>query len=82
MKKKTSLEEAMGNAGKNKEKLEKAILTSAASSSRVGKKLIAGHFEPEVHKQLKQLSVNEDTSIQDLLGEALNDLFKKHGVEA
>jgi len=47
--------------------------------SREGKKVIAGYFDPAVSRQLKQLALEEDSSIQDLLREALNDLFRKRG---
>lgn len=47
--------------------------------SRKGTRLIAGHFEPRIAKQLKLLAVEEDTSQQALLEEALNDLFIKKG---
>lgn len=48
-------------------------------ASREGKQLIAGHFPKSVAKQLKLLSVEEDTSVQELLGEALDLLFVKKG---
>ncbi|MEJ1934635.1 ribbon-helix-helix domain-containing protein [Nostoc sp. NIES-2111] len=47
--------------------------------SRQGKKAIAGHFDPAVSKQLKQLALEQDTTVQALLAEALNDLFDKYG---
>ncbi|MCC5661772.1 hypothetical protein LC608_33475 [Nostoc sp. XA010] len=47
--------------------------------SRQGKKAIAGHFDPAVSKQLKQLALLQDTTVQALLSEALNDLFSKYG---
>jgi hypothetical protein len=47
--------------------------------SRQGKKAIAGHFDPAVSKQLRQLALEEDTTVQALLSEALNDLFAKYG---
>ena len=47
--------------------------------SRVGKKAIAGHFDPVVGKQLRQLALDNDTTVQALLEEALNDLFLKYG---
>jgi hypothetical protein len=34
---------------------------------------------PETSKQLKQIALDENTSVQDLVIEALNDLFIKHG---
>lgn len=47
--------------------------------SREGKHLISGHFPKSVSKQLKLLSVEEDTTVQELLGEALDLLFVKKG---
>lgn len=47
--------------------------------SREGKQLIAGHFPKSVGKQLKLLSVEEDTTVQELLAEALDLLFVKKG---
>ena len=46
--------------------------------SRQGKKMISGHFDKDVHRQLKMLALEKDTSIQDLLGEALNALFERN----
>ena len=43
-----------------------------------GKKIIAGYFDPAVARQLKQLALDKDTTVQSLLIEALNDLFEKH----
>jgi hypothetical protein len=47
--------------------------------SRQGKKTIAGHFDPAVSRQLREIALAEDSSVQDLLREALNDLFAKRG---
>ena len=47
--------------------------------SRVGRRMIAGHFEPEVSQQLRILCAQHDLSVQDMLREALNDLFRKYG---
>ncbi len=47
--------------------------------SRTGRKLIAGHFDPKVAKQLKLLAAEEETTIQTLLEEALDLLFVKKG---
>ncbi len=49
--------------------------------SRDGRKLIAGHFDPKVAKQLKLLAVEDDTTVQALLEEALDLLFVKKGRE-
>lgn len=45
------------------------------TSAREGKKLISGHFDKEVHYRLKRIALETDTTIQDLLGEALELLF-------
>lgn len=47
--------------------------------SRQNKKQIMGYFAPEVRKQFKVLSAEEEKTQQELLEEALNDLFVKYG---
>jgi hypothetical protein len=47
--------------------------------SRAGTKQVSGHFPEEVSWQLRQLGLEQRTSVQELLGEALNDLFQKYG---
>jgi len=60
-----------------------AVLTAPASKAgrpdREGKRLIGGYFEMAVSQQLKILSAELNTNHQELLREALNDLFQKHG---
>jgi hypothetical protein len=51
--------------------------SSLQPPSRQGKKTIAGHFDPAVSKQLREIALAEDSSVQELLREALNDLFIK-----
>lgn len=51
----------------------------AQPPSRAGKKAITGFFDPAVSKQLKQIGLETDATVQDLMREALNDLFQKHG---
>ena len=46
---------------------------------RDGKSNFTGYFPPEVKKQLRILAAERSTTIQDLLAEALNDLFAKNG---
>ena len=50
-----------------------------AQAGRQGTKLIGGHFAPEVSTQLRILAAEEGTTVQSLLGEALDDLFVKKG---
>ena len=52
--------------------------TSMVPPSRQGKKVIQGHFDKDVHRQLKMLALEKDTSIQGLLSEALNALFERN----
>ena len=48
--------------------------------ARVGKKMIGGRFDPAVHQRLKQMALDRDCSIQDLLSEALNLLMVSAGM--
>lgn len=52
---------------------------STKAPSRRGKKIVGGYFDPAVSKQLHQIALDKETSLQDLIGEALNDLFVKYG---
>jgi hypothetical protein len=47
--------------------------------SREGRRLIAGHFDPKIAKQLKLLAAEEETTVQSLLEQALELLFVKKG---
>lgn len=46
---------------------------------RRGKRALTFWVSPEAHKQFKMLAVREDRPGQDLLEEALDDLFAKFG---
>jgi ribonuclease PH len=52
----------------------------AMRPDRQGTKTIAGHFDPSAARQLKQLALDRDATVQELIREALNDLFAKHGL--
>ena len=62
--------------GMNPEAQEKP---AARPSSRSGAKPITVHLAKEVRDQLKILSVQNDTTMQNLICEAFNDLFAKYG---
>lgn len=47
-------------------------------TGRSGRQFIAAHVTPEAAKQFKLLAVQEDKTTQDLLIEAMNDLFAKY----
>ncbi len=46
--------------------------------SRQGKRLIGGHFPRATWVTLRELGTEHDKSTQDLLQEALDDLFAKY----
>lgn len=50
--------------------------------SRRGKRMVSAYFRAEAVKQLHLLAVEREATIQDLVAEALNDLFRKHGKSA
>lgn len=49
------------------------------AATRAGKKKVTAALEPVMHKQLKSLAVERDTTTEALLTEAIADLFAKHG---
>ncbi len=49
-------------------------------TSRDGRQFIAAHVPPDAAKQFKLLVVQQDTTTQDLLVEAINDVFAKYGL--
>ena len=57
---------------------ENVVPVNVVPPSRRGKKLIGGHFDPTVSYQLKRLALDQETSVQQLLREAINDLFRKY----
>lgn len=54
------------------------MLLRSVAPSRAGKKPITGFFDPEVSRQIKKVALEKDKTMQELLQEALNDLFRKY----
>ena len=84
MSKRSTLSEALRQAsGKSEPPKPEDRPTTAASSrvvpSRRGKKTIAGFFDPAASRQLRQIALEEGSNVQELLREAINDLFEKRG---
>jgi len=52
--------------------------SAAERRDREGKKIISGHFPRSTWAELRRLAVDEDKTSQDLLEEALTDLFAKY----
>ena len=57
------------------------VETKPAAKGRTGKRLIGGHFDPKVTKALKQIALDDDTTVQALVGEALTLLFQKKNIK-
>lgn len=47
-----------------------------ARPSRKSTKHVGGYYDPAVSKQLRQIALTEDSSVQALLGEAIDMLFQ------
>lgn len=54
--------------------------TSYKAPSREGKTNITAYLSPDYKASLRLIQARTNTSLQDLLAEALNDLFAKHDV--
>jgi hypothetical protein len=53
--------------------------TNGKSGARAGKKVVSGHFSVEMSRTLHLLAVEQNTSLQALMGEAFDDLMRKYG---
>ena len=54
------------------------VKTKEIRTDRAGKRMIGFYIPDAAYRQLRQLGLDEDTTNQDLLTEALNMLFQKH----
>lgn len=53
--------------------------SSKRTPSREGKKMVGAYYSPEVSRALKMLAAELGTDLQTVLGEAIDDLMRKHG---
>lgn len=53
--------------------------TPEKANHRTGKKAISGYFSPDASRGLHMLALEQDTSLQALMGEAFDDLMRKYG---
>ena len=51
-----------------------------AASPKGKRRHVGGYFDPEVFRRLRMLASEEDTTVQELLTEALRLLFEKRGL--
>ena len=58
---------------------EGVMATSTKAKAREGKKAIVGYFSEDMSRQFRMLAVEEDTTVQALLGEALDMLLRARG---
>ena len=65
--------------GSTRQPAPEPVTKAYKQASRQGTKPVTGHFPKEVSDRLKILAVEQDTTLQDLMAEALNDLFAKYG---
>jgi hypothetical protein len=56
------------------------VETSKRSPARQGKKAIAFWVDPGASTQLRMAGVTMNRSVQDIMTEALEDWFRKHGL--
>jgi hypothetical protein len=47
--------------------------------SRIGAVWLGGYFDPSVSRALKTVALHEGTTVQALIGKALNDLLERSG---
>ena len=69
-----------GSVNERVEPISEPKTTSSAPSphdrpSRKNTKHVGGYFSPEVSKQLRQIALDENSSVQVLLAEAIDMLF-------
>ena len=55
---------------------EAPVASIHARPSRKSTKHVGGYFDPTVSKQLREIALAEDSSVQALLGEAIDMLFQ------
>jgi hypothetical protein len=49
------------------------------AATRMGRKKVTAALEPEAHMQLKILAAELGKTVEDILREAVSDLFRKYG---
>jgi hypothetical protein len=74
------------NAFANVARQEPTLIASAPAETapsypkhRQGKKALIAYFSPGVSKALRQMALDEDTTMQALLGEAVDLLMRDRG---
>ena len=78
---KNTLSDALNSAGKQEASLDNLSNKTRYQNvkSREGKRMVAAYFTADIHKSLKMLAVQNDTSIQDIVHEAITTYLKAKG---
>jgi UDP-glucose 4-epimerase len=78
---KNTLSDALNSAGKQESFLDNLSNNTRYQNvkSREGKRMVAAYFTADIHKSLKMLAVQNDTSIQDIVHEAISTYLKAKG---
>jgi tRNA G18 (ribose-2'-O)-methylase SpoU len=58
---------------------DNAPASPTLAKARQGKTMVAGYFSPDFARSVKMLAVERGVTVQSLLGEALDDLLRRHG---
>lgn len=71
-----ALKPAKASTAPDKSGPEASAPSPHARPSRRQTKHVGGYFDPAVSKQLREIALQEDSSVQALLGEAIDMLFQ------
>jgi hypothetical protein len=52
---------------------------STRAKARVGKRALVGYFSPELSRTLNMMATERDTTLQAILGEAIDLWLREHG---
>lgn len=76
------LKEALEAEEETTARSERATTAESPASrakAREGKKAVVGYFSPSVNRALRNLAADEDTTVQAMLGEAIDLLMRARG---
>lgn len=73
--------EGLRQSSKSADSKRTAMGANTTRADRVGRVNVTGYFDPAVKASFRLIQAKHpDRTLQDLLGEALDDLFAKYGV--
>jgi hypothetical protein len=56
-----------------------AVQSSTRAKARVGKRALVGYFSPELSRTLNMMATERDTTLQAILGEAIDLWLRENG---